>query len=210
MYKIPNKKLLENQSWLENLYINQTRNTEEIGQIIGCSKYSVLRALKTFNIPIRTRTNKFSLLNNKNWVVQKYIKEKLSLNQIAKIVGSTPGNVWTILKKLGITTRNYKNGLLTRFPKGRKGKNTSNWRGGICSKNILGRSTNQAKEWRKAVFERDNYTCQLCNQHGGNLEADHIKQYAYYPQLRYILSNGRTLCKACHKNTPTHSHQVKK
>lgn len=57
------------------------------------------------------------------------------------------------------------------------------------------------KAWRKAVFERDNYTCQMCGVKGGYLEADHIKCFAHNPSVRYELNNGRTLCKPCHKTT---------
>lgn len=57
------------------------------------------------------------------------------------------------------------------------------------------------KGWRKAVFERDNYTCQICFIRGGKLEADHIKCFAHHEELRYIVSNGRTLCVDCHKTT---------
>lgn len=58
-------------------------------------------------------------------------------------------------------------------------------------------------EWKKAVFERDNYTCQICKTRGVKLEADHIKPYEYFPELRLELSNGRTLCVPCHRQTPT-------
>lgn len=33
------------------------------------------------------------------------------------------------------------------------------------------------------------------------IEADHIKPWAYYPDLRYELDNGRTLCLKCHRKT---------
>jgi 5-methylcytosine-specific restriction endonuclease McrA len=33
------------------------------------------------------------------------------------------------------------------------------------------------------------------------LEADHIKPWAYFPSLRFELSNGRTLCRPCHDKT---------
>ena len=55
--------------------------------------------------------------------------------------------------------------------------------------------------WRKAVFERDNYTCQICRVRGKYLEADHIKPFAYFPELRFELTNGRTLCRKCHDKT---------
>jgi len=57
---------------------------------------------------------------------------------------------------------------------------------------------------RKAIFERDGYACVFCQQGGGRLEADHIKPYSYFPDLRYVLSNGRTLCRPCHQATDTY------
>ena len=54
------------------------------------------------------------------------------------------------------------------------------------------------KEWRRRVFQRDNYTCQMCFTKGGYLEADHIKSFSKYPGLRIDINNGRTLCKPCH------------
>lgn len=66
------------------------------------------------------------------------------------------------------------------------------------------------KKWRRQVFERDDFTCQMCKVRGGQLEADHIKPYAYYPEVRWELSNGRTLCKPCHRQTPTYANKYKK
>lgn len=60
------------------------------------------------------------------------------------------------------------------------------------------------REWRQRVFERDNYTCQFCGRRGGRLEADHIKPFSTHPKLRHKLSNGRTLCASCHKQTETY------
>lgn len=54
------------------------------------------------------------------------------------------------------------------------------------------------KDWRKAVFMRDRYTCQRCQKKGGYCIAHHIKPWAEYPDLRYDVSNGETLCEQCH------------
>jgi 5-methylcytosine-specific restriction endonuclease McrA len=65
----------------------------------------------------------------------------------------------------------------------------------------LARYSPEAEKWRKAVFERDDYTCQECGVRGTYLEADHIKPFGFFPELRYELSNGRTLCRPCHDKT---------
>lgn len=67
------------------------------------------------------------------------------------------------------------------------------------------RASVEYKEWRWAVFMRDNFTCQQCHRCGSGvvLNADHIKPFALFPELRFEVSNGRTLCKDCHEKTPT-------
>ena len=66
------------------------------------------------------------------------------------------------------------------------------------------------RDWRLAVFKRDSFTCVSCGQVGGRLQADHIRSYAAYPELRHELSNGRTLCVPCHKETPNYGYKAVK
>ena len=61
------------------------------------------------------------------------------------------------------------------------------------------RKTSEYAEWRMNVFDRDGFTCQLCGQVGGKLNAHHIKPYAKYPELRLDVNNGITLCERCHR-----------
>lgn len=72
---------------------------------------------------------------------------------------------------------------------------------------VLGRRCGEYSEWRKRVFERDGYICQNCGKRGGTLNAHHILPYSRYPELRYDLDNGITLCKACH--TGVHYGEIK-
>ena len=82
------------------------------------------------------------------------------------------------------------------------------WKGGITPINALLRTSTKYKRWHKQVLERDRWNCQECGKHGGKLHVDHIKQFAYYPELRFKLSNGRTLCVGCHINTLTYGNNV--
>ncbi len=66
------------------------------------------------------------------------------------------------------------------------------------------------KEWRNAVFTRDNFTCVFCGEKGGILNADHIKRFADFPELRLDVNNGRTLCEKCHKTTDTYGNRKNK
>jgi len=79
-----------------------------------------------------------------------------------------------------------------------KGKGNPNWQGGLMTKHQMIRASDEYKEWRNKVFIRDNYTCQHCEQKGGNLHSHHIKPFASNPKLRTEPSNGLTLCKKCH------------
>ena len=75
------------------------------------------------------------------------------------------------------------------------------------------RSCKNYIDWRKSVFERDNYTCKICNNKGYTLNAHHIKSFEFIIKDNNIndltdaikcdelwnINNGITLCKECHK-----------
>ena len=82
-----------------------------------------------------------------------------------------------------------------------KGAKSSLWRGGISRGYKTGYGSREYKEWREAVFKRDNYTCQDCGISGVYITAHHINSWANYKELRFEVSNGKTLCEDCHKLT---------
>jgi len=80
-----------------------------------------------------------------------------------------------------------------------RGAANCRWRGGVTPEHVRIRHSEEMKAWRLAVFERDDYTCTICRHHGGDMHADHIQPFALFPELRFTVENGRTLCVACHR-----------
>ncbi len=109
-----------------------------------------------------------------------------------------------IRKKISVanTGRKYSNEINSK--KGHSKEKNPNWKGGISTEEKIIRTSREYEEWRKKVFERDNYTCLQCGQIGGTLHSDHIKSFSLFPELRFSVENGRTLCKKCHEKTDTY------
>ena len=110
-------------------------------------------------------------------------------------------------RKLSIAGSKRKLSIETRRKVGdsHRGSKSVNWKGGVTPINNRIRKSMEYNLWRTAVFERDNYTCIWGGKaHGSKLHADHIKPFCDYPELRFAIDNGRTLCVECHKKTDTY------
>lgn len=88
--------------------------------------------------------------------------------------------------------------------KKRNGKNHPNYRHDLTKEEReLGEENRKIapkhRQWRKKVFERDKYICQCCGERSKNLQAHHIYSWNSHKKLRYVTSNGITLCDKCHK-----------
>ena len=88
----------------------------------------------------------------------------------------------------------------TNKKKSHKGKNHPKWikdRTKLKSKRMS--TSPEVKTWRLSVFARDNFTCVICNKVGGKLNAHHILSWENYPNRRFDINNGITMCYSCHK-----------
>lgn len=105
-----------------------------------------------------------------------------------------------------------------------KGSLGSNWQGGITPIYQAIRNLPEMSEWRRQIFVRDNYTCTICGKTGCILNADHIYPFkwiltkfniqsvadALACKFLWDISNGRTLCEACHKETKTFAGKIRR
>jgi len=127
----------------------------------------------------------------KTWLGKKLSKEHRKKLSLAK-VGYVP---W-------IKGRNHTEESKLKISKAQKGKPKKrlNINELKTDESKLWRNRIEYRLWREAVFARDNWTCQICGQRGEELNPHHIKQFAYYPKLRFAIDNGITLCVKCHKD----------
>ena len=144
-------------------------------------------------------------------------REKMSKKLTGRIFSQKTKEKMSISAKIRIK----RNGPL-KYWLGKKNPNISkekhwNWKGGVTPKNKRLRESSEYNFWRKSVLERDNYTCRLCHLVGGTwrknlkkkviLHAHHIKPWALFPELRFVVDNGETLCSVCHRKF-RHSNNV--
>lgn len=113
--------------------------------------------------------------------------------------GRKRGEAEQIQRKVGGLTGELRQKAIEYFSrKIRRGKDCHFWKGGATSKSRKERLGLKHRAWSKAVLKRDNYTCLDCGTRGGELNAHHIREFAKHPELRYDISNGKTLCFGCH------------
>jgi len=60
------------------------------------------------------------------------------------------------------------------------------------------RNTTEYRVWRAGVIRRD-ARCQVCDSLQ-NREAHHINHATYFPEQRFEITNGITLCATCHSH----------
>ncbi len=61
------------------------------------------------------------------------------------------------------------------------------------------RNNPEYKQWRMSVFKRDNFKCRIGNSEcSEKIISHHILPWRDYPELRYEINNGITLCHAHH------------
>jgi hypothetical protein len=104
-------------------------------------------------------------------------------------------------KNSGSFQKGERSSVATEFKKGCFGCKSLKWKGGLKRQQF--RMSFEYNMWRKAIFLRDNFTCQDCGDRHGKIHAHHKKSFILFPELRTEMENGVTLCVACHKKEHT-------
>ena len=84
-----------------------------------------------------------------------------------------------------------------------RGENNSRWiKDRSKLKKRQERNDSAYWNWAMSVKKRDNWKCKINNEDcSGKVIAHHILSWSKYPELRYEINNGITLCQAHHPRT---------
>lgn len=206
------KRIRIEEELLWGLYWGDNYSQNEIVELLNLHRSSIQKKMIKHNIPRRNRSN----ANKGN--------HKCSWN-----VGLTKETDERVKQQSENLKQQYTDGKLSITPwvKGMKkmdnmykfpcGSEHPMWKNNSTMRNYGKRGIrlsvdNETKEWRKSIFERDDYTCQICGERGGNLNARHIKRFieiindnnistprdARNCRELWDVNNGITLCRSCH------------
>lgn len=148
-----------------------------------------------------------------NELTDLYIKNRLTIKDIANKLSSTYWIVRENLIKNKIPIRHGNDRLVRRHPnfnkkfsfETRKKQSLAKlkikedeWIGFTPRANF---DYGKLKQWSKKIIKRDFYKCRLCHTSKtkeNRLEAHHIFTKSQYPQFVFHIENGITLCHMCH------------
>lgn len=128
--------------------------------------------------------------------------------------GQIPWNKGKKFKHRGSFTRGHKRGMTGKKHSDETkqkmrnnhaivfGDKNPNWKGGISNRNPKVRKGSW-KKWRRKVLEKDNFICQICKKERGNLCVHHLQRWNEFPDRRFDIHNGITLCAECHHRLHT-------
>jgi 5-methylcytosine-specific restriction endonuclease McrA len=175
--------------WLNQKYIVEGLHTGDLAKILSRDPKTVWTWLKDVGIPTRP-PGAYSV----NWckkgepslfLGKKHTKEyKQRMSQLRKEQGRIPYD-----PKVGPPF------------KGKRGAEVPSWKGGVTPERQAFYNTPEWKECVKAIWKRDNATCQRCfkryNHVGRRFEIHHIVSFQCR-ELRAVVSNLVMLCAQCH------------
>lgn len=192
-------------------YVKRNNNQKDCCQDVNCieekAKESIYDKYGTNSIlDVDSIKDKISKTNIKKYgfsnpFQSQYIKEKIKKSNIEKYGYASPMKndsvknkaKNTCIEKYGVDNYAKTNEFKDSF----SGENNPMWKGGVQYHGVE-RSTKEYTYWRLQVFQRDQFTCQVCGQNGGTLNAHHIFNWRDNEDLRYDVDNGVCLCEKCH------------
>lgn len=196
---------------IRRLYVDERLSIKQVGKKLGYTGGGPISArLKRLGVTIRnTRPHVPRKIPKQH---EKHIIDRYRTGESCQEIANTYHCSETTIRKVLIRNNVSRNNS-------RKGKHVKNYDGTRSGLSRKVRNMCESTAWRQAIFERDNFTCQICGQVGGRLEADHQNPFCHIfaeflekarPTVYNVtdlasrfmpfwdIGNGVTLCYNCH------------
>jgi len=180
---------------LRHQYSTLKKSVEKCSKHFGCSDIPIKRALKEYGIPVRTHQQAQQL----RWSNPEHRKEMIRKLLAGQTHPPPSEETKRKISEAQIGKKSHWYGV--------RGKDNPNYKHGKSKRHRTIRCTAEYKQWQLAVFKRDWYACQRCGVHQKVLHAHHILPFIDFPEERFTLDNGCTLCPECHRYIHTEEMQ---
>lgn len=183
--------------WLWEHYWDKEMNSRDLAELVYGKRENgsnITRWMKKLGIPARSRTDAIAL-QWKNNHERREAQRKLKINFWENDTKTRE----KVIKKM--QSKEYKE--KQRIAK--TGERNGMWNSELTEKERERQKRHARRypgyqDFRKSVYERDEYTCQVCSDDtGGNLVVHHLNGFHWDENGRTDVNNGVTLCNDCHK-----------
>lgn len=176
---------------LKQLYLDEQKTVRQIAIQLGVASSTVVYYLKKFSLPTRPSCPR------KGYWHSESAKKKISAKAKKRFINKR-NHPWTGRKHTEASKQKMSLSALGI----NKRAHLPEWDGSHTDKHIRFRTSQLWKKTREKIFRRDNYTCQISGQKGGDLECHHIVPKSKLTQQKWTDENNLiTLSKDVHKIT---------
>lgn len=207
-YDIKSNEFFISKQELEKLYLVENLTYKQIEEKLNLKTGVIYHWFKKYNIEARSSSEYMTgrILSDEH-------KNKISISNSKPHTDERKKNI-SISHKGKKISEEHKSKIRNKFIGLRIGENHPMWKGGRSIIRNRLRQSFEYKNWRKLVYERDNYTCEICNSNKNYLNCHHIITFASISETEKLhtyedylncdalwdINNGITLCKNCHEN----------
>lgn len=177
--------------YLYKNYILDDLSIKQIAKLYGCSKDTITRRLKDYEIPLKINRNLNTF--NKNDLYNMYVENQLSINQISDYYNCSSTKIRMALINNNIKIRSHSESA--------RNKLNPAWKGGITEQKYCYKFNDQFKEYIREKFNR---TCYICGKTEDELNRKLAVHHIDYNKSS--ICNGKEfafvpLCHSCHAKT---------